>query len=137
MFAHKTLTLETKLKVINEVESSGPQNFVKTARSNRISIKICSDQVEKDGDDCKVENLSRKRKRNVKEEDVENASLVWLEQKNEQNGHKSMPLLRNGFELNSKMNIMQWGTVQCPSFERKGHTFPVQVGLEFYWSFCC
>ena len=33
------------------------------------------DQVKKDGDECKIKNLSRKRKRTVKEEDIETLEL--------------------------------------------------------------
>lgn len=98
MSSHTTLTLESKLKVINELESSGSQNFAETARKYGISRSAVSrlwknrEQVKKDGQECR--NPSRKRKRAVKEEDVESALKIWLEQKNEQHARINAPLLK-------------------------------------------
>ena len=45
-------------------------------------------QVKKDGEECKFENLSRKRKSTVEEEDLQNAFQVWLEDSKMKNTHR-------------------------------------------------
>ena len=42
MSTHKTLRLETRLKILNELESSGTVNFAATARTNGVSQSVVS-----------------------------------------------------------------------------------------------
>ena len=61
---------------------AGPSFLQKPQGHMPMVCKICSDQVKKeDEDECKIEYLSRKRKRTVKKEDVKNAFQVRLAQK--------------------------------------------------------
>ena len=68
------------------------------AASNKVSRPTISklwkdrESVKKDG--LETENKERKRKRPFKEEDVERALKIWLDQKNEQHARVNAPLLK-------------------------------------------
>lgn len=92
------LTMEQKLKIIEEMGSSNDKNFAETARKHGVSRSVIS-RLWKNREETlstvkDFQNLSRKRKNRFKEEDVDIALNTWLGQKNEQNARINGPILK-------------------------------------------
>ncbi|GFS01038.1 tigger transposable element-derived protein 3-like [Elysia marginata] len=92
------LTMEQKLKIIEEMTSSNNLNFAETARKHGVSRSVVS-RLWKTREETlstakDFQNLSRKRKNRFKEEDVDIALDTWLGQKNKQNPRINGPILK-------------------------------------------
>ena len=96
----KNLDNKQRLDILAEIkkqEAAGKANFTEIGKkfnTSRKTVARISDSRETLKEAVQSENLSQKRKRDFKKEDVDEALYLWIKAKLQQDARLNLPLLR-------------------------------------------